>query len=246
MSAGNLEKCLPFILRYEGGFSIIRSDPGNWTGGRVGRGTLKGTMMGIAASTHPNLDIPHLILSDVTAIYRREYWGAAGCETLPVGLDLCNFDAAVNSGVGAARRWLAKSAALTLIDRIHLFSAARMSMLRRLGTFQTFGKGWSARVAGIEAAAVRMALGTDPRAPAIMIAKSDAAKVKASAHVQKAGGAGAGAGAAAVASHPMHGSLAITGAIVALGAITAAAFWLKSQQQTARADAFAKAAMEPV
>ena len=240
MATGNFEKCMPYILRYEGGFSNDSHDSGHET--------MQGITLAVYRQSYPGAtvsDLRGMPANRRDAIYRSLYWNAAGCEELPRGLDLCNFDAAVNSGVGAAKRWLARSAALTLVDRIHLFSAARLSMLHGLSTFKWFGKGWTARVAGIEAASVRMALGTDARAPAIMVAKSDAAKVKAKAHLQKAGGAGAGASGAAVASHPMHGSLAITGAVVALAAITAAAFWIKSQQQEARAEAFAKAAMEP-
>ena len=240
MATGDFEKCMPYILRFEGGWSDNSHDPGG--------ATQQGITLAVYRQSYPGATVSDLrgMPNDRRdAIYRKLYWQAAACDGLPAGLDLCTFDAAVNSGVGAAHRWLARCMTGSAIERIHAFSAARLSMLHGLRTWRYFGKGWAARVAGIEAASVRMALGTDARAPAIMIAKSDAAKVNAKLHLQKAGGSGVGAGGAAVASHPMHGSLAITGAVVALAAITAAAFWIKEQQQEARAEAFAKAAMEP-
>ena len=39
------------LIGHEGGYSTDRRDPGNWTGGRVGVGTLKGTKFGLAANT---------------------------------------------------------------------------------------------------------------------------------------------------------------------------------------------------
>jgi hypothetical protein len=36
-------------------------DPGNWTGGAIGKGELRGTKWGISAQTYPQIDIlqPH-------------------------------------------------------------------------------------------------------------------------------------------------------------------------------------------
>ena len=50
------------LIGHEGGYSTDRRDPGNWTGGKVGVGVLKGTKYGIAANTYPNLDIKNLVV----------------------------------------------------------------------------------------------------------------------------------------------------------------------------------------
>ena len=56
----NFEKAFERLIGHEGGYSTDRNDPGNWTGGKVGSGTFKGTKYGIAANTYPNLDIKNL------------------------------------------------------------------------------------------------------------------------------------------------------------------------------------------
>lgn len=66
MAAGNLSACLAVTLAYEGGLSMIRSDPGNWTGGRVGVGAVNPTISGtgiFATAGAANDDI------DLTGVY---------------------------------------------------------------------------------------------------------------------------------------------------------------------------------
>lgn len=52
-----LERAYAVVLGYEGGFTQDPRDPGNWTGGRIGHGQLRGTQHGISAAAYPNLDI---------------------------------------------------------------------------------------------------------------------------------------------------------------------------------------------
>ena len=59
------------VLGHEGGFQADPRDRGNWTGGEVGKGELKGTKYGLAAMTYPELDIPALTLAEAEAIYSR-------------------------------------------------------------------------------------------------------------------------------------------------------------------------------
>jgi hypothetical protein len=66
------------------------------------------------------------------------------CGNLAPGLDLCVFDAAVNSGVGRARAWYAQA------KEIDAFCDLRLTFLRGLGRlWRVFGAGWSRRVADI-------------------------------------------------------------------------------------------------
>lgn len=173
MAKGNLRACLNFMLPHEGGYTNDRRDPGNWTGGKVGKGVLKGTKYGIAANTYPDLDIKNLTILDAEAIYRREYWNVIMGESLPFGVDLATFDPAVNSGPGRALRWLqsaigakadGKAGAETILKAskadgkktIQAICAARLSFMKSLAIWKTYKNGWSRRVAEVEAKAVAM------------------------------------------------------------------------------------------
>ena len=57
----------------EGGFDLTPSDPGNWTGGAVGKGQLRGTNTGIAAASFPTLDIKNLTDDQIKFIYDTNY-----------------------------------------------------------------------------------------------------------------------------------------------------------------------------
>lgn len=151
------DACIALILKEEGGYTANAKDPGNWTGGKVGVGTLLGTKYGIAAHANPGVDIKNLTVAQATEIYRRKYWAPAGCDALPAGLDLAVFDPAVNNGVSRAKTFLAGTSGAVTV-RIKQISTKRRAFYQGLSTFKTFGKGWLARVARIEAAALKMAL----------------------------------------------------------------------------------------
>ena len=97
------------VIGHEGGFTDRRSDPGNWTGGRIGSGTLKGTNFGISAASYPGLDIRNLTLDDAKRIYWRDYYEPSGASLCIPGASLAVFDAAVNTGNSRARKWLQKA-----------------------------------------------------------------------------------------------------------------------------------------
>ncbi len=220
MAQGNLPNCLPVTFAYEGGLSMIRSDPGNWTGGKVGVGALNGTNFGIAASSHPTLDIKALTRAEAGAIYEREYWGPAGCEALPTGLDLSHFDGTVNSGRGRSGRWLARAGSGAVADRIHAYTTARLSFDQALRSWRTFGKAWGARCASVEAASLRMALGTGATATATLAKRATA---HARAATVKTTGAHAGTATAALATaHAAGGNHAIVAAGVGLLSLVSA------------------------
>ena len=99
-------RCFAETIGEEGGFSADPDDPGNWTGGSVGRGACRGTKFGISAAAYPGLDIASLTLEDAKAIYARDYWAPIAGDKLPPALAMLVFDAAVNDGVAEASRWL--------------------------------------------------------------------------------------------------------------------------------------------
>ncbi len=97
-------------LRHEGGaLDLTASDRGNWTGGKVGSGSLRGSRFGISAAAYPDLDIAGLTLADAETIYRRDYWTAIRGDGLPAPLAVMVFDSAVNNGVEAAATLLQAS-----------------------------------------------------------------------------------------------------------------------------------------
>jgi lysozyme family protein len=154
------------VVGVEGGFSNNTSDPGNWTEGRVGFGKLLGTKFGIAASSHPTLDIENLTLDEAASLYKPEYWDLVRGDDLPPPVAFVCFDAAVNNGVSAAKHWLqlalgvapdgvlgditiaaAKKADIDTLVRECI--AQRMNYMANLSTWHTFGLGWSRRLIGL-------------------------------------------------------------------------------------------------
>lgn len=265
MAKGNLAACLSFMLPHEGGYTNDRRDPGNWTGGKVGKGVLKGTKYGIAANTYPNLDIKNLTIKNAEAIYRREYWNAIMGESLPFGVDLATFDPAVNSGPSRALRWLqgaigakqdGKPGAETVLKAskadgkktIQAICAARLSFMRSLPIWKTYKNGWSRRVAEVEAKAVAMWLtkGGPIDAHAGRVLKEEAGKAESKAAQQKtqaggtAGAGGvAGGGDALISGDP---NWLLIGGIGAAVVIVAVLLVIHSRKNSERAKAYSAAA----
>jgi lysozyme family protein len=110
----NFNACIGFTLRCEGGFTMNPEDRGNWTGGEIGVGLLKGTNFGLSAASYPHLNLRDLTPEAADAIYRRDYWQPVSGDELPAGLDVMVFDQAVNAGVGASVRLLQAALAVAV------------------------------------------------------------------------------------------------------------------------------------
>lgn len=91
-----------FVVGVEGVYSDDANDKGNWTGGQVGVGILKGTKYGISAASFPRLDIVNLTLNQAKTLYLVHYWAPLQATHLPVSIAAVCFDAAVNHGVHTA------------------------------------------------------------------------------------------------------------------------------------------------
>jgi lysozyme family protein len=164
------EHAFAIVVGHEGGYDATRADPGNWTGGAVGVGELRGTKFGISAAAYPKLDIAGLTQDQAAAIYKPDYWDRVRCDDLPPQLALLVFDAAVNNGVDRATRWLQGAvgtpedgvigpgtlAALT--DALARqggaaicaeFMARRMDFMANLPTWREFGLGWARRLSAL-------------------------------------------------------------------------------------------------
>ena len=149
------------LIDHEGGYSDDPRDPGNWTGGKVGRGELKGTKFGLAANTYGHLDIKNLTLDDARRVYREDFWDILGDRTHSA-IKFQLFDAAVNHGHGNAIRILQRAVgtaddgawgpasqacldAMDLNDVLLRFVAYRLKFWASLGIFDTYGRGWTRR-----------------------------------------------------------------------------------------------------
>lgn len=97
-----IDEAFAFTVGEEGGFQCDPDDSGNWTGGKVGAGELRGTKYGVSAAAYPMLDIKNLSLEDAKLIFEKDYWKKAGCDKLTAPLDIIVCDNAYHSGVSAA------------------------------------------------------------------------------------------------------------------------------------------------
>lgn len=237
----NRAACMAFVLHEEGGYVNDPRDPGGET------------KFGISKRSHPGLDIRALTEADAVALYTANEWRALACSDLPAGLDLVAFDAGVNGGVTRGARWLQGALKVPVDGRIgpvtlaaarsqaplpviEAACATRMSFLRGLRTFASFGRGWRARVARVEARATAMAVvttGSDLRP--VLAAKAAAAEGAARAQTTRAAATLGSGGVLAGATPLPDWALA---ALVAIIAVAAVALILKRQQHRARAAAF--------
>ena len=122
---------------------------------------------------------------ELNEIYDRQHWDAVKGDLLRDGVDYVLIDGGVNSGPGRSIMWLQQAlrpvytgnigvigkgtlAALKAINnndaRVDRICDKRMAFLRRLSTFSTFGKSWTARVKEVRAIGKVWATGETPQA----------------------------------------------------------------------------------
>ena len=169
MATGNFERCLALTLRFEGGYCDHPLDPG----GATNMGVTRVTLAGVRGRPVAKAEVMALTRAEAAAIYRRLFWTRVAGDALPAGVDAAVFDFAVNSGCRRAvqaLRTLVGAGDGDTVDAATLAHLAacdpraivaglcrgRRAFLQRLRTFSAFGRGWSARVAAIEAAALEM------------------------------------------------------------------------------------------
>lgn len=178
--------------------------------------------------------------AEVAEIYRTQYANRIRYDDLPAGLDYSTFDAAVNSGVSRGAKWLqsalgvssdgqigpgtiAAAAKADAIKTVKSMCAKRMSFLRGLGIFWTFGKGWTSRVARVEAESVSMAMEarsiSAKSLPIALTAEANAAATKSK--NATAGVAGSGTAAATSSASTDWSNLAGLESIILIGASAA-------------------------
>jgi lysozyme family protein len=171
---GNFAACDAFTAPAEAGLSMDPQDPGNWTGGQVGVGELRGTKYGIAASAHPGVNIAALTPELAAGIRQAQYWMPNRCDDLPRGFDLMVYDEDVNAGdarsaklmqailgvnqdgvIGDKTLQAMRSRGVT--DLITALSRGQAQFYQSLPGFPHDGKGWMARLQLRTVAALKMA-----------------------------------------------------------------------------------------
>lgn len=207
MSASNYRACLKETLKYEGGYVNDPRDPGGETNFGVTKATARAN-----GYTGPMKTIP--MVPVVEGIYRNKFWksGSGDCDKLADGVDLATFDFAVHSGPSRAWKYLKASLGGPPVETVKKLCRARTGFLQSLKIWATYKKGFTSRMASVEAVSVKMALAAAGKAPeAVQKELQKEAKAQTDARnkdVVKAGGTTAGStGAATGASHgtpPVH------------------------------------------
>ena len=166
----NFETALKAILHHEGGFVNHPKDPG----GMTNLGVTKKVWEEWVGHQVDERTMRNLTPELVGPMYKAKYWDRIKGDDLPTGVDYIVFDAAVNSGPGRAAKWLQACvgvepdsgigpktlAAVNAFDANQLiedYAKRRLSFLMDLQTWETFGKGWSRRVAEVQKTGLDMA-----------------------------------------------------------------------------------------
>lgn len=165
----NYAVALKNVLVHEGGFSNNVKDPG----GMTNLGVTKATWEEWVGHPVEERGMRELTPAIVAPMYKRKFWDKIVGDELPVGIDYCVFDAAVNSGPGRASKWLQGVVGVDMDGSIGPKTLAavksfnpeqfisdyckrRLSFMQDLPTWATFGKGWSKRVTEVEQTALKM------------------------------------------------------------------------------------------
>jgi len=148
----DFDKAFERLLGHEGGYTNDPRDPGGET------------KFGVSKRSYPGEDIASLTIERAKLISRRDFWGPAGCDGVPDAVKFDLFDAAYNSGVKQAIKFLQRAvgeaedgilgprtlqAAQSMNQyQVHArFNGARLDFLNDLPTWPTYGRGWAQRIA---------------------------------------------------------------------------------------------------
>jgi len=166
----NWEQCFALVLKHEGGFVNHPKDPG----GMTNLGVTRTNWELFLDHDVTEADMRALTPEMVKPFYKKNYWDRIRGDELPSGVDYAAYDLAVNSGTGRAAKYLQQIAGVTADgvigprsmeaikkcdaeDVVDEICNMRMDFLKGLGTFETFGKGWTIRVNDVKAKATEMA-----------------------------------------------------------------------------------------
>jgi lysozyme family protein len=165
----NWDSSFAAVLKHEGGYVNNPRDPG----GRTNLGVTQRAWEAYLNRDVTEIEMRGLTPEAVKPFYKTMYWDKIKGDQLPAGVDYATYDLAVNSGTRRATKYLQEIAgvfadgiigpksidAIEALDpeqTVEVLCDMRLNFLKRLTTFDTFGKGWSARVAEVKAKASSM------------------------------------------------------------------------------------------
>ena len=166
----NWEDAFAAVLKHEGGYVNHPRDPG----GMTNLGVTKRAWEAYVGHEVDEAAMRALTPEVVKPFYKKMYWDKIKGDDLPSGVDYAAYDLAVNSGTGRAAKYLQEIAgvpsdgiigpkSLAAIqtcpagEMVDALCGMRLDFLKRLPTWDTFGKGWGRRVADVEEKAAAMA-----------------------------------------------------------------------------------------
>lgn len=248
MAAASYDQALTRLLRDEGGYTDHPSDPGGPTNFGITLADARRYWKGNATAS----DVRAMPLSVARKIYRERYWNTLRCDELPAGVDYTVFDYGVNSGTGRSGKVLRR--VLNLPDRTSVVTddviaaaakrapgdlviaicAERLAFLKALKTFPVFGRGWTARVSGVRAAALAMTQSRSPEPVANISSGMSSGKAVVPAAIPAAQASAGAVIAAGAATAVATSRLEVAAMVTAAAAMTALAIFLiwRSRQRT--------------
>ena len=166
----NWDSCFAMVIKSEGGFVNHPKDPG----GMTNLGVTRSAWEAYLGRDVTEADMRALTPDVVKPFYKKLYWDRIKGDELPAGVDYAAYDLAVNSGPSKAAKFLQEIAGVPVdgvigpksLEAVKSCDAKetadaicdmRLDFLKGLSTFDTFGKGWSIRVASVKDKAVSMA-----------------------------------------------------------------------------------------
>ena len=144
-----VDRAMYGIAGFDSAVEAVLEAEGGYVADDAGAGE---TNFGINIRANPDVDVKNLTRDGAKEIYRKRYWDAIGADALPPELQAIAFDAAVNQGVGNAKKWIVESggdpAAFARLRREHYAGL----VARDPEKYQRYAAGWEARVAKFERA----------------------------------------------------------------------------------------------
>jgi len=152
----NFDEAFVRLLGHEGGYANDSRDPGGET--------MWGVTRRVATANGYTGPMREMTQAQAKSIYLARYWRPALIDRLPLELRFHVFDAAVNSGVGQAIRWMQRAvgavddgvigpetlgALATVPGTVAAarFTGHRLQFMTSLTTWTAFGRGWANRIA---------------------------------------------------------------------------------------------------
>lgn len=154
----NFDESFTQLLGTEGGYSNHPNDPGGET--------MWGVTAAVARAAGYVGAMKDLPVDTAKAIYRKQYWDSVRADDLPSAIRYHVFDAAVNSGVTQAAKWLQGAIGVPADGHVGpvTFAAARAAppdaVIRRMNglrlkfmtdlkNWPSFSRGWARRIADL-------------------------------------------------------------------------------------------------